>query len=107
MLNKKSIEKSIKGHIHGNDIGAGFKLGWVQMLEVNSIIAATGTEAAVERAVQAFKKGKVSVFTGNYIGVNPYDEDDVWDLRREFHENEHSSSPSFCYVLKDVITVEE
>ena len=107
VLNKRSIEKSIKGHIHGNDIGAGFDLGWVQMLEVNSIIAATGTEAAVEKAIQAFKKGKINVYEGNYTGINPYDEDDVYDLRKGFKENATSSAPSFCYILKDVITVEE
>ncbi|WP_294428259.1 BMP family ABC transporter substrate-binding protein [uncultured Treponema sp.] len=107
ILKKKNIEKSIKGHAIGTDVGAGFDLGWVQMLELNSIITAEGTEEKVAKEIQAFKKGRRPVFVGNYIGVNPYDEDDTCDLRKEFKENEHSSAPSFCYILKDIITVEE
>jgi len=107
MLKDIDIEKNVKGHKHGNDIGAGFNLGWVQMLEVNSIIAAKGTEQAVEKAIQAFKKGKQNIFIGNYVGINPYDEEDVYDLRKGFKENADSSAPSFCYILKDVINVEE
>ena len=107
ILTKKSIEGSIKGHVHGTDIGAGFDLGWVQMLEVNSIIAAKGSEEIVEKTIQAFKKGKQSVFVGNYIGVNPYDEDDIYDLRKEFKENSNSSAPAFAYVLEDVIEIDE
>lgn len=107
MLKGKDIEKNVKGHKHGNDIGAGFNLGWVQMLEVNSIIAAKGTEQAVEKAIQSFKRGKQNIFIGNYVGINPYDEEDVYDLRKGFKENANSSAPSFSYILKDVINVEE
>ena len=107
ILNKKSIEKSIKGHVHGNDIGAGFDLGWVQMLEINSIAAAEGSERVIELTEQAFKKGKKSVFVGNYIGVNPYDEEDTYNLKKEYKENANSSAPTFSYILKDYITLEE
>lgn len=107
VLAKRPIEKWVKGHVHGNDIGAGFDLGWVQMLELNSIIVPEGTAGRVDEAIQAFRKGRKSVFSGNYVGVNPYDEDDVYDLRKEYKENATSSAPTFCYVLKDVITVEE
>lgn len=107
LLNKKPIEKSIKGHVHGNDIGAGFDLGWVQMLELNSIILPEETSQKVSEVEQAFKKGKVHVFTGDYIGVNVFDEDDIYDLKKEYKENESASAPSFAYILQDVITVEE
>ena len=107
ILEKKSIEKSVKGYVHGNDIGAGFDFGWVQMLETNSIAVAEGTEKAIEAAEQAFKKGKKSVFVGNYIGVNPYDEEDTYNLKKEYKENATSSAPTFSYILKDYITVEE
>ena len=107
VLNNKSIEKSVKGRIHGTDVCGGFDLGWIQMLEVNSIIAAKGTQEIIEKTIQSFKKDRQSVFTGNYVGINPYDEDDTCDLRKEFKENFSSSAPSFCYILKDVITVEE
>ena len=107
ILKKKNIEKSIKGHVHGTDIGAGFDLGWVQMLELNSIITAEGTREKVEKTIQAFKKGRQSVFVGDYIGINPYDEEDTYNLHKEYKENASSSAPSFCYILKDVITVEE
>lgn len=107
ILKNKSIEKSVKGHIHQNDIGAGFESNWVQLLEMNSLLVTTEIEKQAEKAIQAFKKGKVSVFVGDYVGVNPFDEEDVYDLRKEFKENSVSSAPKFCYVLKDVIVVEE
>ena len=77
------------------------------MLELNSLTVPAGAAEEVAKAVQAFKKGKVPVFQGNYTGVNPYDEEDTYDLRKEFRENASSSAPKFCYVLRDVITVEE
>ena len=40
--------------------------------------------------------------------MNPYDENDRVDLKTTvFEENKTSSSPTFCYVLDDVITVIE
>ena len=107
VLNNKKIERAVKGHVHGNDLGAGFEQNWVQMLELNSLTVPAGAAEEVAKAVQAFKKGKVPVFQGNYTGVNPYDEEDTYDLRKEFRENASSSAPKFCYVLRDVITVEE
>lgn len=107
VLEDKDIERGIKGHLHGNDIGAGFDLGWVQMLELNPIITPEGTAEKVAETIQAFKKGTVSVFKGDYIGINPYDEDDTYDLKKEFKENALQSAPQFSYILKDVITVEE
>lgn len=107
VLNKKSIEKTVKGHVHGNDVGAGIDLNWVQILELNSIITAKGTEEQIAKAIQNFKRGKINVYVGDYIGVNPYDENDIYDLRKGFKENANSSAPSFNYVLKDVIKVDE
>ena len=52
------------------------------------------------------KKGRVHVFQGDYVGDNPYDPDDVWDLTTEYPENKEASAPSFGYVLRDVIVVE-
>ncbi len=107
VLENKNIEKSIKGTVHGNDISAGFNLNWVQLLDLNEVIACPGTKEKIAETIQAFKKGKVHVFTGNYIGVNPYDESDTIRLSKEFKENAKSSSPKFNYILKDVITVKE
>ena len=56
--------------------------------------------------MEEFKKGKLQVFKGDYTGVDPFDESDVYDLREEYVENENSSAPSFHYVLRDVIRVE-
>ena len=46
------------------------------------------------------------MFQGDYIGVNPYDETDTYDLNQGYEENADSSAPTFGYVLKDVITIE-
>ena len=53
-----------------------------------------------------FIKGRIDVFRGDYIGVNPDDPNDTYDLSKGYKENENSSAPTFHYVLKDVITVE-
>lgn len=107
MLDKKSIEKSIKGHIHGTDIGAGFDLGWVQIMELNSIIAAPGTDERIEKEVRSFQKGRKSVFQGNFTGVNPYNDDDIYDFNNEYKENADSSAPTLCYIIKDLIKIIE
>ena len=107
VLNNKNIEKSIKGHVHGNDIGAGFDLNWVQMLDLNTLIAAPGTQEKINETIKSFKKGNLIVFKGDFEGINPYDEEDTYNLKKGFKENATSSAPTFHYVLKDVITVEE
>lgn len=100
------IESHIDGNIHGNDAGAGFEKGWVQMVELNSVIATEGTEGVIEATIEAFEDGRVQVFKGDYIGVDPFDPNDTYDLSQGYIENETTSAPLFHYVLQDVITVE-
>ena len=107
VLQNKKIEKCVKGHVHGNDLGAGFDEGWVDMLELNSYIAADGSKERLEKLEKEFGKGKIQVFKGNYVGVDPFDEKNTCDLSKGYKENEKSSAPTFNYVLKDVITVVE
>lgn len=106
VMTDKDIEECVVGDIHGQDAGAGFEEGWVEMLELNGVIAATGTTRKIDETIEAFKQGNIHVFQGDYIGVNPYDENDTYDLNQEYPENENSSAPTFGYVLKDVITIE-
>ena len=103
VLSKTDIEQYVKGHLHGNDLSAGFEEDWVQMLELNKHAAAKGTEERMNRAIASFRKGKVDVFRGKYTGVNPDNPDDLVDLNRGFEECRDSSSPAFHYVLDDVI----
>ena len=49
--------------------------------------------------------GKTHVFKGDYVGVDPNDPSDTYDLNDEYVENKEQSAPTFHYVLKDVITV--
>ena len=106
LLSGKKIEESVKGHIHGNDAGAGFLQGWVKMMELNLAIAPPGSEEAVNEAIEDFKKGKEQVFKGDYVGVDPADSGDICELKYGYQENANSSAPSFHYILKDVIVVE-
>ena len=103
VLSKTDIEQYVKGHLHGNDLSAGFEEDWVQMLELNKHAAAKGTEERMNLAIASFRKGKVDVFRGKYTGVNPDNPDDLVDLSRGFEECRDSSSPAFHYVLDDVI----
>lgn len=90
------------------DSWAGFDKGWVAMTDLNTKIAAEGTQEAMDEAINAFKDGSktaTDVFKGDYKGTNPSDENDVIDLNEGFAENSTQSAPAFAYVLDDVITV--
>ena len=88
------------------DLSAGFESGWVELQELNKFIAAEGTQEKIANAIEALKKGKIRVFSGNYTGVNPLNSSDTINLNEGFTENLHSSNPSFGYILNDYITVE-
>ena len=107
VLDGKKIEETVPGKVHGNDMSAGFDLGWVEMLELNTQIAANDTQKKMNRAIEELKKGRIQVFKGDYTGVNPLDESDTIDLKQGYVENRDDSCPSFHYILNDVITVEE
>jgi basic membrane protein A len=104
LLEGKKIEKVVKSPYRGTDAAAGFNRDWIEIIGINRLILAEGTMEAVEKAVNQFKSGSFTVFKGNYSGVNPFDPDDVWDLRNAYIECEKRSAPSFCYILRDVIT---
>lgn len=90
------------------DQWAGFDEGWVAMTELNTKIAAEGTQEAMDAAIKDFSEGKLTatdVFKGDYKGTNPFDETDTIDLKEGFAENSEQSAPAFAYVLDDVITV--
>lgn len=102
----KKIESFVKGRVNGNDVCAGFDREWVQMLEINERSAAEGTKERVNELIEQFKRNEITVFKGDYVGVNPSDPSDTIDLKTGYYENEKSSSPTFGYILKDVITIE-
>ncbi|MBR1599310.1 MAG: BMP family ABC transporter substrate-binding protein [Lachnospiraceae bacterium] len=107
VLLEDKIEDHVSGNIHGNDVGAGFEQDWVQVLEINNLIAADGTEDAVNKAIEKFKKNQLKVFVGDYVGVDPKNPNDTIDLNNGYDENKELSAPSFHYILKDVIEVVE
>ena len=107
VLEGKQIEKYVDGRVHGgHDMSAGFDQDWVQVLEFNEHVAANGTQQAVEEVISSLKKGSITVFKGNVVGVNPNDPEDIIDLSEGFEENANSSSPSFHWILQDWISVE-
>lgn len=106
VLENAVIEEYVGGSAHGNDMCAGFEKGWVEMLELNSHVAAEGTEKMLQKAMDGLIKGTVEVFKGDYTGVDPVNSRDTCDLNQGYTENKLSSAPSFHYVLRDVITVD-
>lgn len=106
VLTDKKIEDCVTGDVYGQDVGAGFDEGWVEMLELNRVIATIGTQKKIDETIDALHQEKYNVFQGDYIGVNPYDERDTYDLNQGYEENADSSAPTFGYVLKDVIQIE-
>lgn len=107
VLNNEKIEDVVKGHVNGNDIGAGFDLDWVQIVEINEALVSKDIEKRADSIIEEFKNGDVEVFKGEYIGVDPYDTTDIIDLSKGYVENEKSSAPTFHYVLKDIIEIED
>ena len=107
VMARKSIEKVVSGRVHGTDVSAGFEKGWVELVDLNQQVAAPGTQEAVDAAIEQFKRGKGDfVFKGDYVGVNPDDPSDTYDLREGYVENATTSFPTFHYILQDVISVE-
>lgn len=107
VMNNERIEDVVKGNVNGNDIGAGFDRDWVQIVEINEALVSKETEEKVNTIIDEFKSGDVAVFKGDYTGVDPFDDTDTIDLSKGYIENEKASAPSFHYVLKDVIEVED
>ncbi len=106
LMSNKSIESVLSCHIHGTDVSAGFEQGWVEMIDLNEQVAASGTKEAMDKAIEKFRRGNGDfVFRGNYIGVNPDDPSDTLDLREGYIENENTSYPLFHYILSDIITI--
>ncbi|EID85396.1 ABC-type transport system, periplasmic component/surface lipoprotein [Treponema sp. JC4] len=105
VMEGKKIESLLKSPYKTNDSTGGFDKGWIEIVGLNRHILAAGTEEEISKTEKQFKAGTISVFKGNFIGVNPYDPSDSWDLRKPFNECEKRSAPAFCYVLKDVIEI--
>ena len=61
VLEKKDIEKNINATVRGNDARAGFEKDWVQLVELNTTLAAPGTQEKANEAIRALKKGTLSV----------------------------------------------
>ena len=106
VLAHKPIEKAVEGSAHGNDMSAGLDKNWVEILQLNKRIAAEGTSEKIAQLTEAFHKGGIDVFRGDYTGVDPSNPADTIDLNKGYIENENSSAPSFHYVLDGVIEVE-
>lgn len=107
VLNGKKIESVVDASTTMQDTYAGIDKGWVKILDINEAIVAEGTDAKIEQLISDFNSDKVHVFKGDYTGTDPFDESDTIDLRTEYAENKISSSPTFHYVLDDVITILE
>ena len=107
MLEGREIEKNVSGAVFGNDMCAGFDHGWVELTELNRQLAPYGAQEKLNKAIDALRRGTLEVFKGDYVGVNPDDPNDTVDLRQGYRENAASSWPTFHYLLKDVVTVEE
>lgn len=107
VMNGEKIEDVVPGHVHGNDIGGGFDMDWVQVVEINDTLFTEDVEKETESLIQRFKSGNMEVFKGEYIGVDPFDSSDTIDLSKGYDENADCSAPSFHYILSDVIEIEE
>lgn len=107
LLHDKKIEDCIDGKTYGQDAMAGLDKNWVRILDINEAIVPKETDQIVDDTVKDLISGKKQVFSGNLTGVDPYDSTKRIDLNTPYIENETSSSPTFSYILDDVITIVE
>lgn len=103
VLENKDIESVQKAIQFEQDACAGFDHQWVEMLELNEVIVSKETKEQVRQLIQEFQTNPHTVFVGDYKGKNPFDENDVIDLKEGYEENKFRSAPSFGYVLEDII----
>ena len=106
VMENRRIESVVSGKVHGNDICAGIDKGWVEVLELNLSVAAEGSKQRIDELTEGFRRGHIPVFKGNYTGVNPSDPSDQVDLSKEYVECRDSSLCTFCYLLDEIMTVE-
>ena len=107
VLNGRAIEREVKGIANGSDLSAGFDQNWVQLLELNSLVAAEGTQERLDKLTDQLRRGRLNVFKGDYTGVAYDDSTDTIDLRDGYNEYAGSTYPGFHYLLKDYITIME
>ena len=96
--------------------------GAVQVFAANTKIAATGTQAAMDKAIEDIKSGKIKVFATNTFTVNgetktsyKADVDDMGDYKGEtevisggyFHESEYRSAPYFDLRIDGITEIIE
>lgn len=106
VLDHRPIEETVDGDVHPlNDMSAGFDKGWVAITPLNAGILPPGTQEAVDGLIDDFRDGKINVFQGDYIAIDPEDESQWIDLHDGYAENADSSIPTFDYILQDVVTV--
>ena len=106
VLEGRDIERALQGSVHGNDVCAGLKQDWVELMELNPTLIAPGTQEKLAEVTEGIIKGSLPIFQGEYTGVNPDDESDVIDLRNGYTECATSSCPTFRWILRDVIEIE-
>ena len=107
VMDGKRIETVVKSKLKGNDSCFGFDRGWVEILGTARLIVSPQMSKEIEKLKKQFKNGNLTVFKGDFLGVNPFDKDDVWNLNTPFYENKEKSAPAFNYILQDCIIVRE
>lgn len=105
VMHGRRIEDCIDGKTNGQDAMAGIDKGWVRILDINHALISDESEQLINEAADGIKSGKIQVFEGDFTGIDPADPAKTIDLRTPYKENEYSSSPTFSYVLEDVISV--
>ena len=101
------IEKAVSGTEHGNDMSAGFDQGWVDVIGLNTMLAAPGTQEKLNEVIAQFRRGRKNfAFAADVTAVSAEDPSVTISLKDGYTENAASSYPSFYYLLPDLITIE-
>lgn len=106
VINGYDIESTLKVDKWGNDAAGGFADGWVELLKFNEQAIADGTKEKLSKIIKQLKNNEIDVFYGNYVGINPENPDDRYDLTTAYKENSKQSLPAFNYILEGVVTIE-
>lgn len=101
-----AVGKVLDGKELDQDNWGGTADGWVSLVGMNKDLIAEGTTEMIEELEGKLADGSLSIFSGEYTGKNS--NGDTIDLAKEpYIENATQSSPTFDFILDNVITVVE
>jgi len=104
------VTEAVRAMIEGDTIPvdwcAGLAEDAVYLSDLNTDIAADGTQEAIDEAAEKLKSGELQVFSGSLHGVSPEGEEVNLEEGENYAEQKDASAPSWNYIVNGCTVVE-